>query len=73
MVFTAATLPRLPTPTEDPEILSMKMCQRLIETIEYECRHRIDSVGSVLEYQGCTKCGIIKKTVYMGKMVKRAP
>ena len=49
------------------------MCQRLIETTEHRCGHRIDSTGSIMEFNGCNNCGIIQKTHQMGKTTKRDP
>lgn len=49
------------------------MCQKLIDTIEHLCRHRVDSPGRIRELNGCNNCGIIQKTEYLGKTTKRDP
>ncbi|KAL4935471.1 hypothetical protein BDV06DRAFT_217403 [Aspergillus oleicola] len=49
------------------------MCQKLIETIEHLCRHRVDSPGRLRELDGCNNCGIVKKTEHLGKTTKRDP
>ncbi|KAL4888231.1 hypothetical protein BDV59DRAFT_147349 [Aspergillus ambiguus] len=49
------------------------MCQKLIDTIEYLCRHRDDSPGTIIELDGCKRCGIVKKEKHMGKTTKRDP
>ncbi|KAB8213468.1 hypothetical protein BDV33DRAFT_60612 [Aspergillus novoparasiticus] len=49
------------------------MCQKLIETIEHLCRHRVDSPGRIRELNGCNNCGVIQKTEHLGKTTKRDP
>jgi hypothetical protein len=46
------------------------MCQKLVETIEYLCRHRDDSPRRIRELDGCGNCGIIQKTEHLGNTTK---
>ncbi|KFY05242.1 hypothetical protein O988_00154 [Pseudogymnoascus sp. VKM F-3808] len=50
-----------------------KMCQRLMERVVHRCQHVIDSPGSVIEYNGCGKCGTVQKTTWLAQTTKRDP
>lgn len=47
------------------------MCQRLVETVEHKCRHRIDSSGTVRELDGCNNCGIITTLAYVEEWLEK--